>query len=182
MNPAAGLCYQKIKASYLNSPIPIDWGRLQFWYTEATAAAVAQEAIHLADGGPIACVACPSLFRHLQKHHPDVSAHLFEIDMRFEVWLPHPSPRSPGLTQAVDRDRHQFCTLCFAFRSLWFALGRQLHTKTSIVRRSSATVQQFHQLDNPLSASEYCVSPNTVRVSPNRVRVSPNRVLVSVCA
>jgi hypothetical protein len=59
--------------------------RTQFWYTEETAAVVAQEAIQLADGGAIACVACPSLFRHIRKHHPDVSAHLFEIDTRFEV-------------------------------------------------------------------------------------------------
>lgn len=66
-------------------PFAANFGLSQFWYTEETAAVVAQEAIQLADGGAIACVACPSLFRHIRKHYPDVSAHLFEIDTRFEV-------------------------------------------------------------------------------------------------
>ena len=58
----------------------------QFWYTDATAAAVAEEAVEAAGpSGSIACIACPSLFRQLRMRHPDAQAHLLEIDERFEV-------------------------------------------------------------------------------------------------
>jgi hypothetical protein len=59
---------------------------LQFWYTEETAGHVARECVEAA--GPssrIACIACPSLFRQLRAHFPDANAHLFEVDLRFEV-------------------------------------------------------------------------------------------------
>jgi len=41
-----------------------DWQLSQFWYTEATAAALAKEALTAAgDGGRIACVSCPTLYK-----------------------------------------------------------------------------------------------------------------------
>ncbi len=61
---------------------------LQFWYTEETARAVAEEVVDLAAGGGIACLACPSLFRCLRADFPDAAAHLLEYDRRFEVQLP----------------------------------------------------------------------------------------------
>lgn len=77
--------YVDLQQQSKTDPFAANFGLSQFWYTESTAAAVAQEAVQLADGGSIACVACPSLFRHLQQHYPDTPAHLFEFDTRFEV-------------------------------------------------------------------------------------------------
>ncbi len=58
----------------------------QFWYTDETANHVARECVEAAGpSGRIACIACPSLFRQLRAHFPDAHAHLFEVDLRFEV-------------------------------------------------------------------------------------------------
>jgi len=58
----------------------------QFWYTEETAGNLAKEVVEAAGpNGRIACIACPSLFRALRMKHPDAKAHLFEVDLRFEV-------------------------------------------------------------------------------------------------
>ena len=47
---------------------------------------LAREMVEAAgSSGRIACIACPSLFRQLRTAHPDASAHLFEVDPRFEV-------------------------------------------------------------------------------------------------
>merc|ERR1719516_853505 len=41
-----------------------DWQLSQFWYTESTALALAREALAAAgDGGRIACVSCPTLYK-----------------------------------------------------------------------------------------------------------------------
>lgn len=67
------------------SQLTCSW-RLQFWYTEDTASTVAREAVEAAGpSGRIACIACPSLFRQLRAKYPDANAHLFEVDLRFEV-------------------------------------------------------------------------------------------------
>ena len=58
---------------------------LQFWYTDETADRVAKEMVRVANGGSIACMACPSLFRKLREKHPEQQSHLFEFDTRFEV-------------------------------------------------------------------------------------------------
>lgn len=52
-------------------PFAEDWGLSQFWYTQETAHRVAEEVVEKSDGGrqPIACVACPSLFRELKVQH-----------------------------------------------------------------------------------------------------------------
>lgn len=61
---------------------------LQFWYTEETAGILAKEVVEAAGpSGRIACIACPSLFRALRGKYPDARAHLFEVDLRFEVAL-----------------------------------------------------------------------------------------------
>lgn len=39
-------------------------------------------------GGGIACLACPSLFRRLRADFPDAQAHLLEYDDRFEARHP----------------------------------------------------------------------------------------------
>lgn len=59
---------------------------VQFWYTEDTASVLAKEVVEAAGpSGRIACIACPSLFQQLRAGHPGASAHLFEVDLRFEV-------------------------------------------------------------------------------------------------
>lgn len=64
---------------------------VQFWYTEETAGHVARECVEAAGpSGRIACIACPSLFRQLRAQFPDANAHLFEVDLRFEVSSPFP--------------------------------------------------------------------------------------------
>lgn len=49
-------------------PFAEDWALSQFWYSKETAKLVAEEVVEKSDGGrlPIACVACPSLFRELK--------------------------------------------------------------------------------------------------------------------
>jgi Probable N6-adenine methyltransferase len=80
---------QKAKAEEdaADDPFQENWALSQFWYTEETAGAVAAEAVKLAAGGSIACLACPSLFRRLRTHYPKQPAHLLEYDSRFEVFL-----------------------------------------------------------------------------------------------
>lgn len=66
-----------------------DWRMSQFWYDEDTAATVASEVHHLASSNAefrVACIACPTLFVELKKSYPNVSAHLFEYDQRFEKY------------------------------------------------------------------------------------------------
>ena len=64
----------------------IVFSAVQFWYTEETAGILAKEVVEAAGpSGRIACIACPSLFRALRTKHPDANAHLFEVDLRFEV-------------------------------------------------------------------------------------------------
>ncbi len=75
----------KAEEDAADDPFQENWGLSQFWYTDETAAAVAAEAVKLAAGGSIACIACPSLFRCLRKRYPDQPAHLLEYDSRFEV-------------------------------------------------------------------------------------------------
>ena len=65
-----------------------DWQLSQFWYDDATAAALAAECERLTgkDGEKtIACVSCPTLFFALRKHCPRLSKRvkLFEYDKRF---------------------------------------------------------------------------------------------------
>ena len=49
---------------------------------------LAKEVVEAAGpSGRIACIACPSLFRQLRTSHPNARAHLFEVDLRFEVFL-----------------------------------------------------------------------------------------------
>lgn len=58
---------------------------MQFWYTDETAERISNEVVHVADGGRIACLACPSLFRNLKNKHPSAETYLFEFDTRFQV-------------------------------------------------------------------------------------------------
>ncbi len=43
-----------------------DWALSQFWYSKDTAHRLAEEVVQKSQGGRIACVACPSLFRELK--------------------------------------------------------------------------------------------------------------------
>uniref|UniRef100_A0A8D0WJP7 EEF1A lysine methyltransferase 1 n=1 Tax=Sus scrofa TaxID=9823 RepID=A0A8D0WJP7_PIG len=57
----------------------------QFWYNQETALRLAEEAVAAAgDGGRIACVSAPSVYRTLRRlHRARCSACLFEHDRRF---------------------------------------------------------------------------------------------------
>ena len=79
---------------------------MQFWYTEETAGILAKEVVEAAGpSGRIACIACPSLFRALREKFPDARAHLFEVDLRFEVSYPPlkhlPSQTSPPFASYI---------------------------------------------------------------------------------
>ncbi|CAD7704878.1 unnamed protein product [Ostreobium quekettii] len=68
-------------------PFAEDWGLSQFWYTEETAMAVAEEVANIVGtDGRVACISCPSLFRSLLQSFPEVQCHLLEYDTRFEVF------------------------------------------------------------------------------------------------
>ncbi|KAH9616310.1 hypothetical protein KSS87_015262 [Heliosperma pusillum] len=69
-----------------------DWRLSQFWYSPATATAVADEVFYLLSSHfsdavadiSVACIACPTLFAYLKKMYPDISAQLLEFDKRFQ--------------------------------------------------------------------------------------------------
>jgi len=78
-----------------------DWQLSQFWYTESTATALAKEALAAAgDGGRVACVSCPTLYKALvdvvkQGEGASVAtttspsagrAVVLEFDRRFAKW------------------------------------------------------------------------------------------------
>ena len=71
----AHLC-QSIRHTAPEAPLP---QHLQFWYSDNTAATVAAEVVELAAGGPIACVACPSLFRRLRADFPEQPVSRFRM-------------------------------------------------------------------------------------------------------
>lgn len=62
-----------------------NWQLSQFWYNQETALRLAEEAVAAAgDGGRIACVSAPSVYRTLRRlHRARCSACLFEHDRRF---------------------------------------------------------------------------------------------------
>nr|CAG4637218.1 EOG090X0ABW [Ceriodaphnia reticulata] len=65
-----------------------DWQLSQFWYDDNTSEVLAKEALRLAGSeGSIACLSCPTLYKHLRKVKPSsVKIHLFEYDTRFSVY------------------------------------------------------------------------------------------------
>ena len=78
---------------------------MQFWYTDETAGTLAKEVVEAAGpSGRIACIACPSLFRALRTYHQEARAHLFEVDLRFEVR----SAPCPDSVVQIAFDAHLF--------------------------------------------------------------------------
>jgi len=64
-----------------------NWNLSQFWYSEATASALAKEALRAAgSGGAIACLCSPTLYRALKRTDHDCQVTLFEFDTRFAVY------------------------------------------------------------------------------------------------
>jgi len=65
-----------------------DWQLSQFWYDDETTSVLANEALRIAGtAGSIACISCPTLYRHLRKIKPaNVNVKLLEYDTRFSVY------------------------------------------------------------------------------------------------
>ncbi|PRP74040.1 hypothetical protein PROFUN_11913, partial [Planoprotostelium fungivorum] len=64
-----------------------DWQLSQFWYTDDTSDRVAREALKMANGGRIACLSTPSIFRALKRISPALdNCFLFEYDKRFSFY------------------------------------------------------------------------------------------------
>ncbi|XP_017285634.1 EEF1A lysine methyltransferase 1 isoform X1 [Kryptolebias marmoratus] len=68
-----------------------DWRMSQFWYSDETAAQLAEEVVREAgDGGRIACVSAPSVYQKLKQGVVDgsdrVSAIVLEYDRRFSTY------------------------------------------------------------------------------------------------
>ncbi|XP_038049332.1 EEF1A lysine methyltransferase 1-like isoform X2 [Patiria miniata] len=76
------------EASDVQSGISENWNLSQFWYTDATAEALAKETLRAAGStGRIACVSCPSLYKKLQQLKPATcTTVLLEFDKRFSVY------------------------------------------------------------------------------------------------
>lgn len=56
----------------------------QFWYTEETSEILAQEALEHSNGGKVACVSTPSVFKALKKKGERLTdIYLLEYDKRF---------------------------------------------------------------------------------------------------
>lgn len=65
-----------------------DWQLSQFWYDDKTAQLLAEEALAITgDGGRIACLSCPSVYRKLREFARDnVSICCLEYDERFSMF------------------------------------------------------------------------------------------------
>ncbi|XP_013883947.1 EEF1A lysine methyltransferase 1 isoform X2 [Austrofundulus limnaeus] len=65
-----------------------DWRMSQFWYSDETAAQLAEEVLREAgEGGRVACVSAPSVYQKLKQGGSDrVSAVVFEYDRRFSAY------------------------------------------------------------------------------------------------
>ncbi|XP_037552955.1 EEF1A lysine methyltransferase 1 [Nematolebias whitei] len=68
-----------------------DWRMSQFWYSDETAAQLAEELVREAgEGGRIACVSAPSVYQKLKQGvvggSDQVSAVVFEYDRRFSTY------------------------------------------------------------------------------------------------
>ncbi|XP_037082733.1 EEF1A lysine methyltransferase 1-like [Pollicipes pollicipes] len=65
-----------------------DWQLSQFWYDERTCRVLGAEAMRLAGPtGRVACLSCPTLYRHLRKVRPaGLQLTLLEYDQRFGVF------------------------------------------------------------------------------------------------
>merc|ERR1712096_45625 len=63
-----------------------DWQLSQFWYSEATAGALAGAVLSAAGpAGRVACVSAPTLYTACRARTPDCRLDLFEYDKRFAV-------------------------------------------------------------------------------------------------
>eukprot|EP00741_Cyanophora_paradoxa_P001360 tig00000480_g1316.t1 len=61
-----------------------DWGLSQFWYSEETSSALAEEALEVSDGGPVCCISSPSAFRALRRmRKAGAPMYVLEYDKRF---------------------------------------------------------------------------------------------------
>ena len=76
---------KKVAENAEGDPFAEDWALSQFWYTKETAHKLAEEVVERSNGGrqPIACVACPSLFRELK------------VGRRWCPWLLPAAPCNP---------------------------------------------------------------------------------------
>ena len=89
---------------------------------------LAKEVVEAAGpSGRIACIACPSLFRQLRAAHPEASAHLFEVDPRFEV-MDCPLPEA---ILRIMHDRAPTGRAPFGSSRSLAWLGRALQTSVS---------------------------------------------------
>eukprot|EP00096_Caligus_rogercresseyi_P009144 TRINITY_DN3053_c0_g1_i2.p1 TRINITY_DN3053_c0_g1~~TRINITY_DN3053_c0_g1_i2.p1 ORF type:complete len:225 (+),score=66.58 TRINITY_DN3053_c0_g1_i2:40-714(+) len=79
------LSSEDLVKSNVNEIVSEDWQLSQFWYSEETAQALAEEAIRASNGGLIACISCPTLYIALKKYFPQCEDrfYLFEYDRRF---------------------------------------------------------------------------------------------------
>nr|CAG4645694.1 EOG090X0ABW [Lynceus sp. MCZ IZ 141354] len=65
-----------------------NWQLSQFWYDEKTTKTLGEEALRLAgESGSIACISCPTIYRHLRKNKPQsCNVKLLEFDTRFAMY------------------------------------------------------------------------------------------------
>jgi len=64
------------------------WNLSQFWYSDQTRVTLAEECARLANGGIIACLACPSTYHALitDVGYDPALAYCFEYDHRFSIY------------------------------------------------------------------------------------------------
>lgn len=80
-------CILSGEENVLDIQIEEDWQLSQFWYDDETATYLAREALRVTEqGGKIALVSCPTLYRKLKKEAPDCKVTLFEFDQRFAIY------------------------------------------------------------------------------------------------
>eukprot|EP00088_Acartia_fossae_P039638 TRINITY_DN4125_c0_g1_i2.p1 TRINITY_DN4125_c0_g1~~TRINITY_DN4125_c0_g1_i2.p1 ORF type:complete len:214 (-),score=45.36 TRINITY_DN4125_c0_g1_i2:74-715(-) len=64
-----------------------DWQLSQFWYSKQSAETMAKMALNaIKEGGKIACVSAPTLYRAIKSINKDAIATVFEFDKRFAMY------------------------------------------------------------------------------------------------
>jgi len=117
----------------VNVEIKEDWQLSQFWYSQETAETLARKVMELAgDGGKVACISAPTLYRQIKKINKDFNAKVFEFDKRFSaygedfIFFDYKNPLS------IPRDLREHFDVVFADPPF---LSEECLTKTAVTMK-----------------------------------------------
>nr|CAG4650348.1 EOG090X0ABW [Sida crystallina] len=111
-----------------------DWQLSQFWYEDSTTEVLARESLKLAgENGSIACISCPTLYKHLRKVKPSsCTVKLLEFDSRFSCYGSDFVPYDYNAPLEVPKDLQSSFTVVVADPPF---LSEECLTKTALTMR-----------------------------------------------